>query len=417
MMRASILAATLLASIVLGTGTVRADADNFVEVERGRALSNAGDCMGCHIGPDGKSMAGGHMLETPFGKISVPNITPDNETGIGRWTRDEFDDAMRRGIGPGGTHLYPAFPYTAFTKMPRKDIDAIYDYLRTLPAVHNDVDRDTLPFPFNIRTAMIGWNWLNFTPGEFRPDPSKSDEFNRGAYLVEGPGHCGMCHTPRNIMGGDKSAEHLQGGDLQGWFAPNITADRRLGIGAWSVEEIVTYLKTGHTERSAASGPMAEVVQYSTSLMPETELKAIAVYLKERGAAGPGTPQPVAASDARMQRGAAIYDDGCAACHVGNGSGVAGMFPRLADNQNIQQNDPSGILRVVLQGAQSVATRHAVTGPSMPAFGFRLSDQQVADVATFIRNSWGNAAAPVTADQARQMRERSAGVAMPAAGH
>jgi len=404
MRRAAILAVTLVATAVAG-GAARAEPDNYTEAARGRYLTVLGDCMACHIGPDGQSLAGGHLLETPFGKISVPNITPDNDTGIGRWTADDFHNAMRNGKRPDGAHLYPAFPYTSFTRMSRADNDAVFAYLRSRPAVENRVDRDTLPFPFNIRLLMAGWNWLNFTPGEFRPDPQRSAEFNRGAYLVEGPGHCGLCHTPRNLIGGDRDSEHLQGGALQGWFAPNITADARLGIGDWSQEEIVTYLRTGHTDRTAASGPMAEVVAYSTSQMTEEDLKAIAVYLRERGAAAPPAPPPVPAEDPRMRAGEAVYADTCAACHVGNGSGVAGMFPRLANNQLVRQDDPTGILRVVLQGSRSVATPQAPTAPAMPSLGWRLNDQQAADVATYIRNAWGNAAPPVTPDQVRKMRE------------
>ncbi|MDJ0387486.1 c-type cytochrome [Roseomonas sp. E05] len=411
MMRGTILAATLLAATTLATAA-RADSDNFTELQRGRYLTTAGDCMGCHIGPDGQSMAGGNLLETPFGNIAVPNITPDNKTGIGTWSAQDFYEAMHVGKRPDGTHLYPAFPYTSFTKMSRADTDAVYAYLRAQEPVANEVDRNTLPFPFNIRLAMWAWNRLNFTPGEFKPDPQRSEAYNRGAYLVEGPGHCGLCHTPRNFMGGDAASDELKGGALQGWFAPNITADKHLGIGAWSEAEIVDYLRTGHTARTAASGPMSEVVAYSTSQMTDADLKAIATYLRERSAVGAPAPQPVASTDPHMQAGAAIYEDSCAACHARDGQGVAGMFPRLADNQLVQQTDPSGILHVVLQGSRSVAAPQAVTAPAMPSLRWRLSDQQVADVATFIRNSWGNAAAAVTTDQVKTMRDATAGIAM-----
>ncbi|WP_159997058.1 cytochrome c [Roseomonas sp. 18066] len=410
-MRAQILAAGLLAAAtLLGAAPARADADNFTEVERGKYLAILGDCMACHVGSDGQSMSGGHLLETPFGKISVPNLTPDAETGIGRWTAGDFNRAMHEGKRPDGTHLYPAFPYTAFTLMSRSDNDAIFAYLQAQPAVKNQVDRSTLPFPFNVRLLMAGWNMLNFTPGTFRPDPSKSEEYNRGAFIVEGPAHCGLCHTPRNLIGGDKGGAHLEGGPLQGWFAPSLTADRRTGIGAWTEQEIVEYLRTGITHRSTASGPMAEVVELSTSKMTDADLKAIAVYLRERAPAPAATtPTAVAATDNRMRAGEAIYADTCAACHVGNGSGVAGIFPRLADSQFVQQGDPTGVLRVVLQGAKSAATPHAVTGAAMPAFGWRMTDQQVADVSTFIRNSWGNAAPAVTPDQVKAMRSMAGG--------
>lgn len=410
MMRHTFLAATLLAASVLGAGGAKADPDNFTEVERGKYLAIAGDCMACHIGADGKSMSGGHMLETPFGKISVPNITPDKDTGLGRWSADDFHRAMHEGKRPDGTHLYPAFPYPDFTKISRADNDAIFAYLQTLPPVQNRVDRDTLPFPFNIRLLMAGWNMLNFEPGEFRPDPQKSAEYNRGAFLVDGPAHCGLCHTPRNIMGGDKDSQLLQGAALQGWFAPNLTMDKRLGLGDWSEEELIAYLRTGRNDRAAASGPMAEVVAYSTSHMTDADLKAIAVYLRENGRAvnTSGDTRPLAADDARMRTGEAIYADTCKACHVADGSGVSGMFPRLANNQLVQQGDPTGVLRVILQGAQSAATPLSVTAPSMPSLGWRLNDQQVADVATYIRNAWGNAAPAVTPDQVRKMREITA---------
>jgi mono/diheme cytochrome c family protein len=409
-MRRAALAAALLAAAAFLTGPAKADPDNFTEVERGKYLAIAGDCMACHIGADGKSMSGGNMLETPFGKISVPNITPDNDTGLGRWSAADFHRAMHEGQRPDGTHLYPAFPYPDFTKISRDDNDAIFAYLKSLPAVGNKVDRDTLPFPFNIRLLMAGWNMLNFTPGEFRPDPQKSAEFNRGAFLVEGPAHCGLCHTPRNIMGGDKDSELLQGAALQGWFAPNLTMDKRLGLGDWSEAEIVEYLRTGRTDRAAASGPMAEVVAYSTSQMTDADLKSIAVYLRENGrsvnTAGNATPLP--AGDAHMKAGEAIYADTCKACHTSEGAGASDIFPRLANNQLVQQGDPTGVLRVILQGAQSVATPAKPTGPSMPSLGWRLNDQQVADVATYIRNAWGNAAPAVTADQVKAMRELTA---------
>jgi mono/diheme cytochrome c family protein len=409
-MRGALLAAALAAATTFSAGIAQAAPDNFTEIERGKYLTVAGDCMACHVGADGKSMSGGHMLETPFGKISVPNITPDPDTGLGRWTAADFYGAMHEGKRPDGTLLYPAFPYPDFTKLSREDNDAIFAYLQALPAVENRVDRDTLPFPFNIRMLMAGWNMLNFTPGEFKPDPAKSAEFNRGAFLVEGPAHCGLCHTPRNFMGGDKDSQLLQGAALQGWFAPNLTMDKRLGLGDWAEAEIVDYLRTGRTARAAASGPMAEVVAYSTSQMTDADLKSIAVYLRENGrtvnTAGNATPLP--AENGQMRTGEAIYADTCMACHVGNGSGVAGMFPRLANNQLVQQGDPTGVLRVILQGAQSVATPAEPTAPAMPSLGWRLNDQQVADVATFIRNAWGNAAPAVTAEQVKGMRQITA---------
>ncbi|MDB5413867.1 MAG: alcohol dehydrogenase [Rubritepida sp.] len=396
-------------ALMLGICQADAAPDNFTSIERGRVLTTAGDCTGCHTTVNGQSMAGGLALETPFGRIVTPNITPDDETGIGRWSEAEFTRAMQFGIRRDGAHLYPAFPYPNYTRVTRQDISDIYAYLRTVPPATNVVDRDTLPFPFNIRAAMAGWNLLFFTPGEFRPEAGRSEVYNRGAYLVEGLGHCGTCHTPRNLLGADSTRQTFEGGNLLSWFAPNITGDTRRGIGGWSVQEIVEYLKTGRNARSAASGPMAEVVMDSTSRMNEADLTAIATYLKERGApngtAAPApAPAPLAASDASMRAGMAIYTDTCMACHTGGGGGIDLIFPRLAGSALVQQDDPTTLLRIVISGAQSAATDLAPTGPAMPALGWRLSDRQVADVLTFIRNSWGNAAPAVTEDQSRRMR-------------
>ena len=272
------------------------------------------------------------------------------------------------------------------------------------------MNRSSLPFPFSIRAAMIGWNAINFTPGEFKPEPSRSAEFNRGAYLVEGLGHCGACHTPMNAIGGSKAGRAFQGNTIQDWWAPSLTNDQRTGLGAWSVEEIVEYLQTGRNTRTAASGPMAEVVQYSTALMPTDDLRAMAVYLKERerpnpNLAAPASPAPVPASDAAFKAGEAIYADTCSACHARAGEGVPRLFPRLAGNAMVQQADPAGLTRIVLGGGRAVATAVAPTSPAMPALGWRLDNAQTAAVLTYIRNSWGNAAAAVSTSDVSRMRE------------
>ncbi|HEY4253893.1 MAG TPA: c-type cytochrome [Roseomonas sp.] len=397
------------AALLLAIGPAEAAPDNFTSIERGRALVTAGDCAACHTTPGGRLMAGGVRLDTPFGPIMTPNITPDDETGLGQWSEADFRRAMQRGIRRDGAHLYPAFPYPNYTLVTRQDIADIYAYLRTVPPARNVVDRGTLNFPFNMRVLMAGWNQLFFTPGEFQPAVGRSEVYNRGAYLVEGLGHCGTCHTPRNSFGADSGGRAFQGGNLLAWFAPDITGDPRIGIGGWSVQEIVEYLKTGRNARSAASGPMAEVVTASTSRMSEADLTAIATYLRERGAPGDAAaPAPVAATDPRMRAGQAIYADNCGACHVGTGEGVERLFPRLAGNAVVQQGDPTTLLRIVIAGVQSAATDASPTGPAMPSFGWRLSDRQVADVLTYIRNSWGNAAAPVSEDQAATMRATAA---------
>ena len=394
----------LLLLPLLSIGGASADPDTYVEIARGKALATAGDCVACHTASGGQPFAGGLTLQTPFGAIMTANITPDNATGIGKWSADDFARAMHEGRRPGGTYLYPAFPYPYYTKVARADLDAIYAYLRSLAPVENRVNRNTLPFPFNIRMSMIGWNSLFFTPGEFKPDPKRSDEFNRGAYLVEGLGHCGACHTPFNAFGASRDDKYLQGNRIDNWTAPNITNDMQVGLGKWSADDIVQYLKTGQTRFSLASGPMKDVIENSTSNMPDADLKAIAVYLKERGASGPPAPAALAATDPRMQVGEAIFVDTCSACHMRSGAGVEHMFPKLAGNVIATQDDPASLIRIIIGGGRAAATETRPTAPAMPSLGYRLNDAQIAAVVTYVRNSWGNAAAPVSADTVKELR-------------
>jgi mono/diheme cytochrome c family protein len=394
------IALTLLAGWAFAGGI---DDQNFAQVEHGRYLAIVGDCAACHTLPgSGRDFAGGRPIETPFGKIIAPNITPDPETGIGAWTDDEFVNALRQGTGRAGVHLYPAMPYTYYTKLSHEDALAIRAYLNTIPAVQNPVIADQLPFPLNIRSSMIVWNMLFFTPGAFSPVAGKNEEWNRGAYLAEGPAHCGMCHTPKNLLGGDETSEQLQGYALEGWFAPNITNDSRRGLGSWSVDDIVAYLKTGHNQSGAATGPMSETLNLSTSHMTDPDLKAIAVYLKDQ----PGQQQsaPSAPDQATLKAGAQVYADECAGCHAANGKGVAGLFPSLNGSPAVQQTDPGSLLHVVLRGARSVSTEKAPTGAAMPEFGWLLKDEQVAAVLTYIRNAWGNAAPAVSAGEVGKAR-------------
>ena len=395
-----------LAVLLAANAAVAADTDPqaYNQIERGRYLAVAGDCAGCHTLPgSGKDFAGGRPIETPFGTLAGSNITPDPETGIGAWTDDEFVNAMTKGTGRNGTHLYPAMPYTYFTKVSRDDALAIRAYLNTVPAVHNPVRSNQLPFPFNVRASLVGWDALYFKPDAFPPVADKSAEWNRGAYLAEGLAHCGMCHTPKNTFGGDKTDEKLQGYALQGWFAPNITNDKRVGLGAWSVEEIAEYLKTGHNRTSAASGPMSEMVTLSTSQMTDADLHAIAVYIKDQP--GPEPKAPPAADAAVMRMGKSIYADECSACHGADGKGTPAMFPAISGAAVVQQADASSLMRVVLRGARSAGTEHAPTAPAMPAFGWLLTDDQVAAVLTYVRNAWGNAAPPVSGRDVTKARK------------
>lgn len=378
-------------------------ADSYNMVEKGRYLSTVGDCTACHTMPGKPLFSGGVILDTPFGKLAGANITPDPVNGIGRWSFEDFQNAMSKGHGLDGKRLYGAMPFTAYTKVRREDNLAIWAYLKTVDPSDNKVETNQLPFPFNVRTSLIGWNLINFKQGEFKADPKKSEQWNRGAYLVQGLGHCGTCHTPKNLIGGDKDDQFLTGANLQNWVAPNITSTGHDGIGAWNEQDIVQYLKTGANRFDVASGPMAEEVEHSSQHWKDEDLMAVAVYLKD-GAKDVEAAKPVAASDASMVTGKAIYGDRCSACHTPNGEGIEGLFPKLAMSPLIKSNDPSSLIRVVLSGSRAGATDAAPTAPAMPAFGWNLSDDNVADVLTYVRNTWGNAAPAVTAAQVKDVR-------------
>jgi mono/diheme cytochrome c family protein len=400
-----ILCALLLTLSAGGASADAIDKQEFKQIEHGRYLTIVGDCAACHTLPgSGHDLAGGRAIETPFGRLLAPNITPDRATGIGAWTDDEFINAMIKGTGRNGVHLYPAMPYTYYTKVTRDDALAIRAYLNTVPAVQNAVDANQLPFPLDIRAAMMVWNQLYFTPGTFTPNPNKSAEWNRGAYLAEGLGHCGLCHTPKTILGGDKTSERLQGYALQGWFAADITNDPRRGLGSWSVDDVANYLKIGHSSSSMGTGLMGETIGQSTSHMNDADLKAIATYLKDQSGPGDSQADPPAPDQSTMTVGAKIYADECSGCHVANGKGSAGLFPPLAGSALVQQTDPTSLMHVVLRGARSVATDGAPTASAMPQFAWLLKDGEVAAVLTYIRNSWGNAAPAVSAGEVGNAR-------------
>jgi mono/diheme cytochrome c family protein len=399
------LAAGLACNAALAQATN--DEQAFAEIERGRYLSLAADCAACHDDPvANRPFAGGRSIQTPFGVVVAPNITPDRDSGIGAWSDAQFDAALRQGRMPDGRRLYPAMPFAYYTRISAADVHAIRAFLATIAPVRNTVIADRLPFPFNIRASMRLWDALYFRPGEYRPQPQHSAQWNRGAYLVEGPGHCGACHTPKNFLGGDDNDQPYQGYVIQGWLAPDLSNDQQQGLSDWSVADIVDYLKKGHNRLAGASGPMGEEVSDSSSQLREDDLQAIATFLKDL----PGQSRHVTAlrgNDPVMRAGAAIYMDLCSACHAPDGQGVAYLIPNLAASNSVASPDPTTVLHVVLAGAQSVATAAEPTGPAMPGYAWQLTDLQVAAVASFVRNSWGHAAGAVSASQVHDARERA----------
>jgi mono/diheme cytochrome c family protein len=383
-------------------GKARADVAEDT-IARGAALAIAGDCASCHTADAAKPFAGGKRIDTPFGAIYSPNLTPDRETGLRVWSDEEFYRALHYGVAPDGSRYYPAFPFPNFTKMTRQDVLAIRAYLATLTPFRNATPPPELRWPLNYRVLMRVWNFLFFRPALFEPDQQKSPEWNRGGYLVEGPAHCGACHTPKNLLGADRRDRAYGGGLVQGWFAPRLDGAERSGLKSWSVDDIVEYLQSGRNGRSHAGGLMAEVVAGSTSKMSDADVRAIAVYLKDLPA---GVPEPAVTPPAQagMAAGAAIYARLCIACHEADGSGAPRIYPPLPGNANLQAADPSSTLRIILDGAKTMTTPRAPNTGSMPDYARQLSDQEIADVANYVRNSWGNAAPLVTRAQARKAR-------------
>ncbi|AIR91231.1 c-type cytochrome [Pseudomonas cremoricolorata] len=403
-MKALILSSVaLLGSVSLGAHAMGGQ-DSYELVSKGRYIATLGDCTACHTVPGQPLFSGGVSIDTPFGKLVGANITPDTTTGIGRWSFEDFYNTMARGHAHNGKRLYPAMPYTAYTKVSREDNYALWAYLRTIEPVHHPVETNQLPFPLSVRLNMSVWNLLNFSEGEYQPKADKSAQWNRGAYLVQGLGHCGTCHTPKSLLGGDDDSAFLKGGALQGVTAPDITGTDHVGLGAWSEDDIVEYLKTGANRYDIASGPMAEAVEHSTQFWHDQDLRAVAVYLKDLGEQHE-RPEPLAAEQPVMGVGRAIYEDRCSGCHTPNGEGIAKLFPKLDNAPLVNADDPTSLIGVVLAGSRAVSTEAAPTGPAMPAFAWNLKDEQVAAVLTYIRNTWGNAASEVTASEVGKRRE------------
>jgi|SRR5215472_2881482 len=373
-------------------------------IARGKALVDAGGCTGCHTADPAKPFAGGLKIDTAFGAIYTPNLTPDHDTGLGTWSEQDFYRALRSGIAPDGSRYYPIFPYPYFAKLTRDDIFAIRAYLTTLTPYANKAPPPELRFPLNFRVVMRLWDYLFFRPGILEPDQRKGTDWNRGRYLVEALGHCGACHTPKNVFGADRRNRSFTGGAVEGWFAPRLDAAERSGLQSWKVDDIVAYLQSGRNQKSHAGGPMADVVASSTSKMSDADVHAIAVYLKSLP---PGPSEPVVSPppESAMASGKEIYDHYCIACHEADGSSSPGVYPPLNGNALLQSADPSSTLRIILDGAQTMTTPRAPNTGHMPAYARDLNDREIADVTNYIRNSFGNAAPQVTAGQVKKARQ------------
>ncbi len=378
-------------------------------VRRGEYVAVLADCAACHTAPGGKAYAGGREMETPFGTIHSTNITPDPDTGIGRDSFEQFDRAVRKGMDAEGENLYPVMPYPSFAKITPEDMRALYAYFQHGVAPLRQADQEnSLRWPFNMRIGLTVWNWLFLDTQAFRPDPSRSARWNRGAYLLQGPGHCGACHTPRGAgmqelaMAGEgaRGSAYLSGSTVDAWHAPGL----RL---AWPAGEIESFLKSGRNSHAAAYGSMAEVVHLSTQRFSDEDLAAIAEYL---GSLSGGTPQAAAPTLAEAKprtlyttAGGLGYVQFCAACHRLNGRGVPDFFPPLAENDSILSVDPTSLLHIVLAGGRSPQTLRYPRAWAMPAFG-SLGDDEIAEILSFVRSNWGNRATQVTAQQVRQLR-------------
>jgi len=392
------------------TGAAAAPADPQQRIERGRYLALAGNCMACHTARGGQAYAGGTPIPTPFGTIYGPNITPDEKTGIGAWSVDDFWQALHNGKSRDGTLLYPAFPYTEYTRVTRADADALFAYLRTVTPVNQPSRAPELDFPYDQRLLLAAWRALYFRPGVQEADPGQSTQWNRGRYLVEGLGHCAACHAPRNSLGATRAADGLAGGiiPMLDWYAPPLTNDPQTGLGRWSAEDIAALLRTGMAAHSSASGPMAEVVLGSTQHLNEADALAMGVYLKSLPATPAASSRPaVPASPAAMELGGKIYRQQCAQCHQPQGEGSAGAWPALAGNPTVTAPSPVNAIRMVLDGGFAPATAANPRPHGMPPFGQLLNDNDVAMLVSYIRNSWGNEAGGVTPLEVKRARAAS----------
>jgi len=375
-------------------------------VARGRELVVLGDCKSCHTARGGAPFAGGRPIPTPFGVFYSPNITPDAKAGLGGWSATDFWHALHNGYSKDGSLLYPTFPYTNYTRISRSDSDAIYAYLRTVPSAARPNRRHDLRFPYNHRSLLAAWRWLYFRPGVYEPDPTHDAEWNRGAYLVQGLAHCSACHETRNALGGQAKAGPT-GGLVLDWYAPSLTSPHEAGVQNWSTTDILTLLKTGVVSTASAkastAGPMAEVVSESLQYVADTELQAMAGYLKTL----PINTQPGDSEAAKtkydlpppiLAAGKDLYEKNCADCHGHDGEGHEPEVPPLAGNRAVTMPSAVNPIRMILFGGYSPGTAGNPRPFGMPPYSLTLSDEEIAEVLDYVRTSWGNAAAPVVGE-------------------
>ena len=390
---------------------------------RGAYLARAGNCMGCHTARGGAPYAGGRGIDTPFGTVFTSNLTPDDKTGLGTWSAAHFWRALHNGRSKNGRLLYPAFPYTSFTQVTREDSDALFAHLKSLPAVSQANLSNTLRFPYQSQAALAVWRALFFSPRVYKPDSRRSAEWNRGAYLVNGLGHCNACHTARNALGATDGLD-LAGGliPVQNWYAPSLVAAHEAGVGDWDTAQIVQLLKTGVSARAAVNGPMAEVVQGSTQYLNSEDLQAMAYFLKALAPPADAgltkttdiavmrtSPSTLLASVPAVvrERGANLYEQRCAQCHGDQGQGVPNAYPALAGNRAVLMPQTVNLVQIVLNGGYAPATAGNPRPFGMPPFVLVLDDSDVAAVLTHIRSSWGNQASAVSALDVNRMRASS----------
>ena len=370
------------------------------DVARGRYLAVLGDCAGCHTAAQGAPFTGGLAFHAPFGTVYSTNITPDRDTGLGRWNADDFYRALHEGVAPGGKHLYPAFPYVYFRNITRRDSDDLFAYLRTVRPVHRAATPNRLIFPLNLRFVLVFWNWLYRNESAPHIPPDASAAWKRGEYLVNGLGHCAACHTPKGLLFGDRTGLPLAGGIIDSWFAPDITGGAG-GLSRWNQADIVEFLATGRNRHATVTGSMKEKVSSSTSRMTHADLAAIATYLKSLPSQPfpvPNPPRPEA-----MARGGAVFRAHCQTCHGNARQAARRGTPSLAQNTMVTSRDPTSVLRMILAGGEAPPQAGAPPIKPMPAFT-ALDDGAIADVAGYIRNAWGNRASAVSATQVHTLR-------------